>query len=150
MTDNKLSYLPTFNAAGGVVLRNDNLLFINKKKGWEFPKGKLDEGETFSECAIRETSEETGLKTQFLDVVKFIGTTNYLRKYDGVEYNKVIYWYQMKYLSDTNSRFIPDTDEGIIECQWLPITDINKVFIRDHISGFVEEIYNNPSSKLEF
>ena len=55
----------------------------------------------------------------------------------------------MKYLSDTDSRFIPDMDEGIIACHWLPITDINKVIIRDHMSGLVEEIYNNPSSKLE-
>ena len=39
--NNQLSDLPIFNAAGGVVLRNNNLLFIKKKMNWEFPKGKL-------------------------------------------------------------------------------------------------------------
>lgn len=29
---------------------------------WSFPKGKLDDGETLPECAVREVSEEVGLK----------------------------------------------------------------------------------------
>lgn len=31
---------------------------------WSFPKGKLDEGETLPECAVREVSEEIGLKVR--------------------------------------------------------------------------------------
>ncbi|RKD31547.1 NUDIX domain-containing protein [Thermohalobacter berrensis] len=31
-----------------------------KRKGWEFPAGKKEEGETIVECALRETYEETG------------------------------------------------------------------------------------------
>ena len=149
MIDSRLDYLPKFNAAGGVVLRKNKLLFINKKKGWEFPKGKSDEGESFSECAIRETSEETGLESELLQIVKFVGTTDYIRKYDCIEYHKVIYWYQMRYPSDIDIRFDPDTSEGIIECQWISIDDINKITIRDHMVEFVEDIYHNPSGKLE-
>lgn len=31
---------------------------------WSFPKGKLDEGETLPECAVREVSEEVGAKVR--------------------------------------------------------------------------------------
>ncbi|MGF7056731.1 NUDIX domain-containing protein [Brassicibacter mesophilus] len=34
--------------------------YHSKRKGWEFPAGRREEGETAAECAIRETFEETG------------------------------------------------------------------------------------------
>jgi len=146
---NNDNILPILSAAGGVVLRNNNLLFIKKKMNWEFPKGKLDVGETFSQCAIRETSEETGLKENYLEIIKFIGTTNYIKEYDGISYNKFIHWYQMSYSNNNYDLLIPDTKEEISDCRWISIKDINKISIRDHMVDFVKEIYENPSSKLE-
>jgi 8-oxo-dGTP diphosphatase len=54
-------------AAGGVVVRDGTqgrpeILLIHRPKysDWSFPKGKLMDGETDEECALREVFEETG------------------------------------------------------------------------------------------
>lgn len=42
------------------------VLLIHRQRydDWSFPKGKLDEGETLPECAVREVREEIGLKVR--------------------------------------------------------------------------------------
>jgi len=47
------------------------------REDWSFPKGKLDPGETFEQCAVREVLEETGFVVQ-LD--HFVGTTEYIHR----------------------------------------------------------------------
>lgn len=54
---------------GGCVIKNNKVLLrepSNHYGGyhWTFPKGKIDEGETPEECALRETFEETGVKAK--------------------------------------------------------------------------------------
>jgi 8-oxo-dGTP diphosphatase len=54
-------------AAGGIVMRKGpkatEIAVIHRPRydDWSFPKGKLDPGESFEECALREVSEETNL-----------------------------------------------------------------------------------------
>jgi ADP-ribose pyrophosphatase YjhB (NUDIX family) len=51
-----------------VVLRNNDreILLVKHRKGsrqyWVLPGGRLEYGETFHECAVRELKEETGLE----------------------------------------------------------------------------------------
>jgi len=43
------------------AFRNGQLLLVkNRKRGWEAPGGKIEEGETPKEAALREFKEETG------------------------------------------------------------------------------------------
>ena len=44
------------------------LLTKHKIRGWEFPGGKKEEGETLEEAAIREVEEETGARSQNIAV----------------------------------------------------------------------------------
>jgi 8-oxo-dGTP pyrophosphatase MutT (NUDIX family) len=49
-------------AGGGIVVNEQNeVLLIYRRGKWDLPKGKLDDGETIEECALREVKEETGL-----------------------------------------------------------------------------------------
>ena len=51
--------------AGGVVVRDDGRIAVvhrPKYDDWSLPKGKLDEGETHEQAALREVEEEIGLR----------------------------------------------------------------------------------------
>jgi 8-oxo-dGTP diphosphatase len=68
-------------AAGGLVVRRHSgelqiaLVHRPVHQDWSFPKGKLEEGESFEEAALREVEEETGLSCRLL---RFIGHTEYV------------------------------------------------------------------------
>lgn len=53
-------------AAGTIIVRDGRVLlmyrhrFITDTWGWEIPAGRVDDGETPAEAAIRESAEETG------------------------------------------------------------------------------------------
>jgi 8-oxo-dGTP pyrophosphatase MutT (NUDIX family) len=54
-------------SAGAVVFRGRGpalrfLLIRNAKGHWDFPKGRIEPGETPRQAAVRETAEETGLR----------------------------------------------------------------------------------------
>jgi 8-oxo-dGTP diphosphatase len=55
-------------AAGGVVVRDGLVALVHRPRydDWTLPKGKLDQGESFEEAALREVEEETGLRTRLV------------------------------------------------------------------------------------
>ena len=63
-------------AAGGIVVRDGSVLLVHRPKydDWSFPKGKLEEGESWEEGAVREVEEETGLRCE---AGEFVGSTQY-------------------------------------------------------------------------
>jgi len=71
-------------AAGGVICRGAEhgrfevaILHRPHREDWSFPKGKLDPGESFEDCALRETWEETGFRCR---LERFVGTTEYIHR----------------------------------------------------------------------
>ncbi|KGR77704.1 NUDIX hydrolase [Ureibacillus manganicus] len=50
--------------------RNEILLIKGPRRGWEMPGGQVEEGESLSQAAIRETKEETGIE---VEIIKFCG-----------------------------------------------------------------------------
>ncbi|HEX3795574.1 MAG TPA: NUDIX hydrolase [Acidimicrobiales bacterium] len=68
-------------AAGGLIVRRQlgqlQIAIVHRPEheDWSFPKGKLEEGETFENAAQREVFEETGFRCRLL---RFIGHTEYI------------------------------------------------------------------------
>ena len=58
--------------AAGLVIREGRLLIAQRPSGshlagfWEFPGGKLEPGETWEDCLIRELKEELGIHVRFI------------------------------------------------------------------------------------
>lgn len=77
---------------GIFLFDKNNKLLIGKSTGgnnWSIPKGLIDVGEEFSECAVREFVEETGIVLNKSDIT-FIDKETYKNK------KKVLYAYVLK------------------------------------------------------
>lgn len=110
-------------AAGGLVF-NDNaeLLMIFRRGKWDLPKGKLDEGETIEQCAVREVQEETGLHSITLD--SFLGITHheYFEPRINSDVFKETHWFKMHATGTQN--LTPQTEEDIEQIEWVDKKDI--------------------------
>jgi len=103
-------------AAGGIVYNpQGELLFIYRLGHWDLPKGKIDEGETPEEAALREVREETGL----LDVQSegFALTTYHTyRDRDNRRVLKPSHWFRMRTAQKTLHL---QTEENIEDAAWM-------------------------------
>ena len=95
-------------AGGGVVSQNGRMLFIFRRGVWDLPKGKLDDGESSREGAVREVAEETGAVVSLGDK---ICTTYHTYTLNGSRILKRTKWYHMALLDDTS--LAPQADEHI-------------------------------------
>ena len=107
-------------AAGGVVTRfvpggrvEVACIYREARGDWTFPKGKLGDGETFEQGALREVTEETGMKCR---VVRFVGTTNYTHRKGKP---KIVAYYLM---SVEDGEFAPNVEVDALV--WLPLEQV--------------------------
>ena len=110
-------------AAGGLVFNDKNeLLMIFRRGKWDLPKGKLDEGETIEDCAIREVKEETGLEN--VNIENFAGITfhEYFEPRINDDVSKESHWYKMYAPGD--QPLTPQTEEDIEMIEWVDAKQI--------------------------
>lgn len=82
MSNNKLrtyrqpptnSQRPNFRVSVIIVNEKEEILLVQHKKGsryyWVLPGGRIEYGENFADCAVRELKEETNLDIEFGSVV---------------------------------------------------------------------------------
>ena len=93
-------------STGIVLFRNDSgkneFLLLNYPQGhWDFIKGKVEEGETPHETALRETKEETGISD-----IEFIDGFEESVEYDFRFKNEDIHKKVIFFLAKTNKKKI--------------------------------------------
>jgi 8-oxo-dGTP diphosphatase len=77
---NHFKYTKFMNKKAGVCIYNSirgSILIVQSRgKLWGFPKGTIEPGETFIECAVRELKEETNIDLNPVELVKYITIKN--------------------------------------------------------------------------
>jgi 8-oxo-dGTP pyrophosphatase MutT (NUDIX family) len=99
-------------------------LLIFRRGKWDLPKGKLDDGETIEECAVREVREETGLKTV---TARELVLVTYHTYHQGTHFIlKESHWYNMS--ASSADLLQPQTEEDIEKIIWVAPVDIPAYF----------------------
>lgn len=110
------TYFKNIEAAGGIVFNTEkDLLFIHRLGKWDLPKGKLEKNETKEQGAVREVMEECGIDN--LDIIKELPRTYHIYKHKDKLVLKTTHWFEMN--TSFSGVLIPQTEEGIIEVEWL-------------------------------
>lgn len=102
-------------AAGGLIEKNNQYLFIYRLKTWDLPKGKLDLGEGPEEAAIRECEEECGISQ--LTITKALEPTYHIYDHKGSYALKKTYWYAMS--TKHEGTLVPQVEEHIERVEWF-------------------------------
>ena len=123
------------------VIQQDKVLMIDRIydwKGWTFPGGHLIKGESFTDCAIREIKEETGLrlrKVKYKGIAHFFNTksknmhiiTNFIcKEYEGIIKN--------------------ECDEGKID--WIDINNILNINLAEGMQYRIPLFFENGIKEL--
>lgn len=120
-------------AAGGIVLRQSRppqIAVVRLRKGeWVLPKGKLDDGETPRDAAMREVLEETG---HDVSVHEFLGTL----AYEAGGRPKIVHYWRM----ETNGKPARELMPDVIAVDWLPLNAAVERLSRDHERAFLANV----------
>ena len=109
--------------AGGILLRGAGRRPIEvavvhrpARGDWSLPKGKLDPGESYESCALREVLEETGYRCR---LVSFVGFTEYR---DRRGRPKVVGYWVMEVLDGEFA-----VSDEVDELQWLDLDVASRI-----------------------
>src|SRR3954462_4024000 len=119
-------------AAGGVVVDADGRIAVVHRPrydDWSLPKGKLDEGESFEQAALREVEEETGLRCE---LGPYLGDAEYRARKDR---EKLVRWWAME---GCEGDFTPNDE--VDELRWVPLDEAPALLTYDFDRDLLERL----------
>jgi 8-oxo-dGTP pyrophosphatase MutT (NUDIX family) len=121
-------------AAGGVIYRATKqskievaLIHRPHREDWSLPKGKLDPGESFEACALREVFEETGFTCA---PERFLGVTEYIHRKGRP---KIVAYWLMRIV---DGDFTPNEEAD--EIRWCSISEAIELATYDRDQELLE------------
>ncbi len=119
-------------SAGGIVFRQSTTgisvaMMKDSYDKWTFPKGHVENGESFEEAGARETLEELGLQEiRFLDSLGKISIwfrDRFEKK--GKLIHKDIHYYLFQ--TPMNARLYPDPTQNAYGAKWIPLAKVEQM-----------------------
>jgi 8-oxo-dGTP pyrophosphatase MutT (NUDIX family) len=118
-------------SAGGVVVRKLrgawHLAVIcpgGKTNVWALPKGLVGEGESPADTALREVTEETGVRGR---LVEKLGDIRYVYTWKGERVFKVVSFFLVRYSAGRLGDLTEEFRHEVAETRWLPLEDAPSV-----------------------
>jgi len=121
--------VPEVRAAGGVVVRDGTVLVVHRPRydDWSLPKGKLEDGESWEEAALREVREETGVGGR---LVRELDDDHYT---DRKGRPKRVRWWLMQPVALDRR----EPDDEVDEVRWVPLVDARELLSYAHDRALV-------------
>ncbi len=121
-------------SCGCIVFNNGKVLIEKSLHGfYGFPKGHIEEGETYEECAVRETFEETGIKA-VIDP-KYSFKVNYLMR---EKYPKQVIYF-IAFLNGSDRIKIQESE--VESACWVDISKVREMLSFDNLRSLWDEVY---------
>ena len=114
-------------SAGGVVYKKSGarcdvlLIAKNGSRVWCLPKGKIEQGETHQQAAVREVKEETGVDAL---IIRLLGDIkyNFISPLDKAQVYKEVRFFLFEYKQGSTTKHL-DPDKEVDEVKWLEINE---------------------------
>ena len=123
-------------AAGGLVWRSGTggveVVVVHRPAydDWSFPKGKLDDGESELQAALREVEEEIGVRCS---IGRDLGTISYI---DGRGRPKIVRYWEMTFADGDELRPANEVDEA----RWVTLGDAVGLLTYEHDRGMLDRM----------
>lgn len=129
-------------AAGGLIIKNNKLLFIKRWDKWDIPKGHVSGDESFSDCAKREVEEETGLiPGSILSVLK---PTFHIYKLKEKWIMKETHWYTFSFTGKGEMR--PQEEESITGVRWFGTDEL--IHVHNNTWPSISDVIHEAGTQL--
>lgn len=135
-------------SSGWVVYRKNGnitevllLKWLNSRKQEELviPKGKIEKWEVAKDTALREISEEAGIPTEDLEIIKFVTKLNYTYTAGYLKDNPVVdkdvYLFIVRY--NGKQEPIVRKEERFVWYEWVDIEKVKDLSVRFDLAGII-------------
>ena len=89
-----------------------------REKVWALPKGLVGEGEPPASTALREVTEETGVRGR---LVEKLGDIRYVYIWEGERVFKIVSFYLVRYSAGRLGNITDEFRHEVAETRWLPL-----------------------------
>jgi 8-oxo-dGTP pyrophosphatase MutT (NUDIX family) len=91
-----------------------------REKVWALPKGLVGEGEAPADTALREVTEETGVRGR---LVEKLGDVRYVYVWEGERVFKIVSFYLVRYSAGRLGDITDEFRHEVAETRWLPLEE---------------------------